>query len=165
VIFEADANRSSARAFLQDVSFEFRKLPTPIPGGLRPTRRIALLLLLVAKSHGSGASWKGLQLLNWAIRDQRHTELLAALWANRDIPDRPIVRFEPALDRAIDLAVGLHLLEVKASQALRLTDAGRAAVVAVEKTSAFEIERALLERIPGRVTKVDVDRALEWRDR
>jgi hypothetical protein len=150
---------------LSDVSFDFTKLPTPIPAGLRPLRRIALLLLLVAKSHGAGASWKGLQLLSWTVRDQRHADLLIALRENRDIPDRPVVRFEPILDRAIDLAVGLGLLEVKTSRALRLTEAGREVLKGVIESGAFVREIELLQQIPGKVTQADVERALDWRER
>src|SRR5882724_3922476 len=89
---------------LLDIPVDFRRQPDPLPASLRPDRRVPLLLLLVAKSHGSGASWKGLQLLGWAVRDTKNAQLIIALRSNIDIPDRPVVRFEPALDRAIDLA-------------------------------------------------------------
>jgi Tn3 transposase DDE domain len=86
---------------LLDVAFDFERQPDPVPAALRPERRVPLVLLLVAKSHGAGASWKGLQLLSWVVRDPEHAELLMALREDRDIPDRPVVRFEPALDRAL----------------------------------------------------------------
>lgn len=149
---------------LPDVGFEFTSLPTPIPASLRPSRRIALLLILVEKSHASGASWKGLQLLNWMVRDPRHAELVNALWEDRDIPDRPVVRFEPALERAIDLAVGLDLVQVTASRAIRLTAKGKTIVEAIGQCPVFERERAILGQIPGKVTRTAAERALQWRD-
>lgn len=104
-----------------DVPFCFEEQPDPVPAALRPERRVPLVLLLVAKCHGSGASWKVLQLLGWTTRDPRNMELLLSLQEHSDIPDRAVVRFELALDRALDLAVGLGLLEQKTSRAFRLT--------------------------------------------
>jgi hypothetical protein len=147
-----------------DVPFDFVRQPDLVPAALRPERRVALALLLVAKSHGSGASWKGLQLLNWAVRDPEHVELVVALKQGRDIPDRPVVRFEPALDRALDLATGLGLLEQKASRVFRLTDAGRGVVDQIQNSEAFGREREMLALLDGKVTQREVRRVLEWRD-
>jgi hypothetical protein len=151
-------------AALLDVPFDFVRLPDPLPASLRPERRVPLVLLLVAKSHGSGASWKGLQLLNWAVRDPRHAEVLLAFREQRDIPDRPVVRFEPALDRALDLAVGLGLLEQKGSRVFRLTEAGRRVIKAIEASDALTREREVLAKLTGKVTQAEVRRMLEWRD-
>ena len=155
--------RMTNEVTIPDVAFQFSRLPTPIPASLRPLRRVALLLLLVAKCHGSGASWKALQLLNWVVRDTRHATLLVTLWETGDIPDRPVVRFDPALERAIDLAIGLNLVEVTSTRAIRLTTDGGAALRGIANTPAFENERATLSAIPGKVTRADVERAFEWR--
>lgn len=146
-----------------DATFDFTRLPTPIPASLRPLRRVALVLLLVAKCHGSGASWKGLQLLNWAVRDRRNAALVNALWAGSDVPDRPVVRFEPALERAIDLAVGLGLAAVTSTHAIKLTPTGRAALGHIVGARVFETERNILNAMPGPVTRSDIDLAFEWR--
>jgi len=149
---------------LLNVPFDFERQPDPVPAALRPERRVPLLLLLVAKSHGAGASWKGLQLLNWAVRDSKHAELLVALREDRDIPDRPVVRFEPALDRALDLATGLGLLEQKASRVFRLTQAGQRLVEQLHSSDAFVREREILQLLQGKVTQKEVGRLLEWRE-
>lgn len=148
---------------LLDSPFNFYRQPTPIPASLRPGRRVALLLLLVAKSHGSGASWKGIQLLNWAIKDRDHIDLLLNLRQSLDLPDRPIVRFEPALDRAIDLAVGIGLLESRASRVFRLTEAGKRVVTKIERSDTLTQERGMLNLIAGKMTQKEVARLLEWR--
>lgn len=149
---------------LLDVAFDFERQPDPVPAALRPERRVPLVLLLVAKSHGAGASWKGLQLLSWVVRDPEHAELLVALREDRDIPDRPVVRFEPALDRALDLATGLGLLEQKASRVFRLTEAGKRVVEELDGSDAFAREREVLGMLAGKVTQKEVGRVLEWRD-
>jgi hypothetical protein len=149
---------------LLDAEFHFRRQPEAIPASLRTDRRVVLLVLLVAKCHGAGASWKGLQLLSWAVSSAVHADLLVSFAENRDIPDRPIVRIDPALDRAIDLAVGLGLLEKKSARVFRLTDEGRALVSAVDKSDALRVERDRLARFKGKVTQTEVDRLLEWRE-
>lgn len=149
---------------LLDVAFDFERQPDPVPAALRPERRVPLVLLLVAKSHGAGASWKGLQLLSWVVRDPEHAELLMELREGRDIPDRPVVRFEPALDRALDLATGLGLLEQKASRVFRLTNAGKRVVEELDGSDAFDREREVLGLLAGKVTQKEVGRVLEWRD-
>lgn len=148
-----------------DVPFRFDEQPDPVPASLRPARRIPLLLLLVAKCHGSGAHWKVLQLLNWTTKDPRNMELLLALQEHSDIPDRPVVRFEPALDRALDLAVGLGWLEQKTSRAFRLTPDGKSLVADIEATETFDRERQILDGYSGKMTAAEADRLLEWRHR
>jgi len=150
---------------LDDIVVDFQEQPDPVPAALRPGRRVPLLLLLVAKSHGAGVDWKTLQLLNWTVRSADHMELLVALQQRSDIPDRPVVRFEPALDRALDLALGLELLEQKTSRSFRLTEAGKSVVKEIENTEAFNLERQLLDQLKRKVTQAEVGRLLEWRDR
>ncbi|MFB9249960.1 hypothetical protein ACFFWE_17075 [Sphaerisporangium melleum] len=146
-----------------DVPFDFTRQPDPIPATLRPERRVPLALLLVAKSRGSGASWKALQLLNWAVRDPNNMDLLVALRNSQDMPERPLVRLDPALDRALDLAVGLELLEQKSSRVFQLTASGRRVVEDLNKTEIFIRERELLALLPGKLTQKEVQRVLEWR--
>jgi hypothetical protein len=134
-----------------------------MPASLRPERRVPLLLILVEKCHGSGASWKSLQLLNWVVRNSEHAKVITALRGGSDVPDKPLVRFEPALDRAIDLAVGLGFLEVKAGRVFKLTAVGRSLLREVHESNAFRFESSVLREISGKVTQKEVVRILEWR--
>ena len=107
-----------------DVGFAFERRPEPLSANLRPERRIPLLLLMIAKGHASGASWKALHVLSWALRHPDHLELLLAVRAGEGRPDRPLVRIEPALDRTIDLALGLQLIGAKERRTYKLTEDG-----------------------------------------
>lgn len=149
---------------LGEATFTFEPQPEPVSATLRADRRVALLLLLVAKSHGAGASWKGLQVLNWAVRSRENADLLVGFEQGDASPDRPVVRIEPALDRAIDLAVGLGLLEQKSSRVFQLTDEGKEAAKVAEGSGAFAVERELLAKFKGKVTQREIARLLEWRD-
>lgn len=146
-----------------NVPFSFERRPEPLPASLRPERRLPLLLLLVAKCHGANASWMSLQLLSWAVRSNEHMKLIVSLRAGSDVPDRPLVRFEPALSRAIDLAVGLGFLELKASRTYRLTQDGRQFLGELQSSSVLTYERSLLDQIEGKITQKEVGKILEWR--
>lgn len=149
---------------LLDAAYVFEQQPDPVPARLRPERRIPLLLLLVAKCHGSKAGWKSLHVLNWAIRDERNIAALGAIRTGRDVPDRPVVRFEPALDRAMDLASGIGFLDKSSARVFKLTDAGKELASAVSASGAFATERALLDKIAGRFTQKETDLVLKWRN-
>jgi hypothetical protein len=143
--------------------YDFRHRPQLVPGALAARRRVPLLLLLVAKSYGAGVSWRTLQVLSWAIHTDSRTELLSALRTGRDLPDRPIVRFDPTLDRVIDLAVGLDYLAKKSSRVFRLTDRGRLLVDRLGSSEAFIDERRRLSSLVGKLSKAEIDRFIEWR--
>lgn len=145
------------------LQYEFRPRPQLLPSSLATRRRVPLLLLLVSKSHAAGASWRTLQVLSWAVRDEARIELLSALQGDRDLPDRPIVRFDPALDRAIDLAVGLEFLDRKSTRTFRLTKMGRDIVDKLETSDALADERRRLNSLKGKVSTAEIDRFIEWR--
>lgn len=146
-----------------DVPFDFRRQPSPIPAEASPERRVALIVLMLGHSHGSAMSWKGLQVLSWMLRGDRNAALLYELMEGRDIPDRPAVRFEPALDRAVDLAIGYGLAALRSSGAMRLTDAGKRTLDALTANDVFVREKATLGRLRRRITQADINRILDSR--
>ncbi|CAB4365431.1 MAG: hypothetical protein F2681_15000 [Actinobacteria bacterium] len=148
---------------LLDAEYSFGARPHPIPAELRTERKVALLLLLVSRCHGAGASWKSLHVLNWAVRSSGNFHALERVRDGELLPDIPIVRIEPALDRAIDLSAGLGYLERKRSGTFRLLPAGTAVVVAVEAAGALATERALLDRMKNKVTQTMVESLLGGR--
>lgn len=143
--------------------FAFESLPSPISGSLRPLRRVVLVLMLVGKAHGATTNWKGLHVLNWAIRSDSSMAAYLAFGHRSGPPDRPIVRFDPALERVVDLAVGLNLLEYTSSGAIHLTQAGRDVLSTIAQADVLREERLRLDAIPGRVTRSHVDELLDWR--
>ena len=147
---------------LLDIPINFAQLADPIPPQYRPGRRVALGLLLIDKSWGGKASWKSLHVLNWAVQSVARVDLILSLRGPDDILDRPIVRFEPALDRALDLAVGLGLLH-RRSMTYELTDEGREALQQIRDSGAFALELSALNRIKGKVSGKEVEQLLEWR--
>lgn len=146
-----------------DAPLNFKSQANPIAPGFRAQRRVPLCLLLVQKSWGERATWKSLHVLNWAIQSERRLSLVLGFRQAKDLPDRPIVRFDPALDRALDLAVGLGYLERPANGSFQLTDKGREVIADVIEADVLTDERAALASIKGKISGAEVEKILEWK--
>jgi hypothetical protein len=154
----------SALEDLESTAIVFRRVPTPLAGSLRAEHKVTLVLLMLSSCWGRSATWPSLQVVNWAIRSDDNAASLAALLAKRRIEvDRPIVRFEPALDRAVALAVGLGLCETTKTARVRLTVSGATVAEQVKDSRAFADERRRLALLPSRITSRMTDEVLRWR--
>ena len=147
-----------------DAPFSFDPAPTSVPPEMRPAWRVTVLLHIVSRCRGRKASWKQLHLLNWAIRNQRARDGLLAVTEGRLGPDRVVVRFDPALAPAIDLAVGSNLVQWETPRLLALTDAGHAVVEALDDTDLFADERDFLAALGPSITQKLAEDVLgrEW---
>lgn len=97
-------------AGLLTVPFVFRERPSALPADYRPSRRVALLLLVVNQCHGKRATLEQLHVLDWACRSAQSRELFLSCLKRGRGPDLPCVRFDPTLNRAIEWACGDGLL-------------------------------------------------------
>lgn len=139
----------------------------PVPGDLRSEWRVALVLLLLGKCHGGSATLEQLHVVNSSALFEATSETLVNVLATPAVAtgfDRPLVRYEPALSRAVDIAVGVGLVDWTDSQRLSLTLAGREAHGRLTaQPSLLSREKELLARIPGRVSQAAIDRVLSRR--
>lgn len=138
-----------------DKPFRFKRRPMPIAAELRPDWKMAtLLLILHLSSIGGKSSLKRLHILNWAVRSAKHRDEfnqvrdhLSPLFGFR-------FRFEPALARAIDLAVGDGLVEWVGGDRLKITTKGKRWIEQIEQDeSLLQDERAFLKRMGKTVTE------------
>src|SRR5712691_3434873 len=92
-------------------AFNFRSRPASVPPDLRPAWKIAVLVLGLTKSGRAGKmSLKKAHVLNWAVRDELSREqFLRMINGDRRLED-VLVRFDPAFNRALDLAAGSGLV-------------------------------------------------------
>ncbi|MDO9488841.1 MAG: hypothetical protein Q7J32_10745 [Sphingomonadaceae bacterium] len=148
-----------------DAPMNFTVRADPISPDFRPERRVAVCMLIVDKSRAGRASWKAMHVLSWALQSPKRVEMLTNLTSGTDLLDMPVVRFEPALDRALDLALGLGFLTRDGGGPFELTDAGREALAEVRQAGVLELEVAALAAVNGKVSNRDVERLLEWRSR
>ena len=91
--------------------FVFRRRPFSIPADLRPLWRISLVILILRKCcQRQRSHLRRLHVLNWACSSPENRDEFVALLDGQILPDSIIVRYEPWLDRAIELAEGEGLL-------------------------------------------------------
>ena len=149
--------RSEVDAVFQ-VPFSFRQRPRPSPADARPLWRIPYVLLLVRACRQRQARLEQLHVLNWVLRTSDASDTLESLLTG-DIPiDRAIVRYEPALDRAISLATGLEFLRFN-NKSWRLTETATAVLDAVDADDdLFTREKRLLETLSAPVTQAAIAR-------
>jgi hypothetical protein len=145
---------------LLDRSFLFRDRPASAPSDLRPVWRVPVVTLLVSSCRSKKATHEQLHVLNWATRSFASAERLAAFMAGDTEPERAIVRFEPALDRATALARGLGLLNWDERYWV-LNAAGQTLLEAVWADDELLVhEKSLLTSLPNPLTQAQVGRLL-----
>jgi hypothetical protein len=138
-----------------DTGFIFRRRPLPIPGDLRPGWRIGIIVFLLRKCCRSGrSSFSRLHVLSWGVRTQETRDILLAVVSGTSSPSALIVRIEPSLNRAVDLAIGEGLIRRIGGDKVELTPAGVAVANDVDAAAgAFDIERAFANAIRRRLTE------------
>ena len=137
----------------------FTSRPEAIPGDFRPLWRIGILLLILfLASRGCKSSLVRLHVLNWALRSLQNQQNLKDVVAGKMKPDAVLVRIEPSLNRAVDLAHGEGLVNRNADGRLSLTSRGKIAGETLCKEPAvFEGEKKFLGEIGKGVTEVFVN--------
>lgn len=142
----------------------FTRRPTSVPPDLRPEWRVPLLLLLVNHCRGQLVSREQLHVLNSAVLSEGSRRALLAALDGRMLPQIPMVQFEPALERAIDLCIGFGLLHGTPNGRLQLSDLGKLVVNAIEADDElFTLERSLLGSLPRSLSQTAIHTALATR--
>jgi hypothetical protein len=142
-----------------DADFIFRRRPVALPGDLRPTWRIGLLMLLLSQCcRQQRSSLTRLHVLSWAVRSKANHQDLIALIDGKLSPDALIVRFEPACSRAIDFAIGERLIKRVDGSRIELTGSGRTfAEEILMNSSVYSTEKKLVSAIGQKASETLVD--------
>jgi len=137
---------------LLDIEFDFNDRPTPVPADLRAEWRVPLLLLIVKSCWGNRAPLHQVQALAWAaIFEENRKDFMRAFRGESD-PVALLIRYDPAVIRAINLAVGLGLLAWLSTNRITLTEEGQATLDRVlAKEGVFTDERTFLASFGGRI--------------
>ncbi len=149
-------------AELGGAAFRFTPRPVALPPDLRPLWRLSLLVLLFHRASRQGrASLKKLHVLNWALRQPESRATLLDVLRGRARPDRAIVRFDPALNRALDLAKGEKLVEQIAGDKFQITAKGRQLAEEVLKDpECMKTEKWFLDEVSSEITEARINRLL-----
>lgn len=149
---------SEADEFLR-VPYSYVRRPRPVPAEGRALWRVPYVLLLVGVCRSAAASLPQLHVLNWAVRTAENAEALSAFLRGELEADEAVVRYEPALDRAIGLAGGLGLLRFD-RRLWRLQEPGRELLAEIDADpDLLALERERLAPVSG-LTQAAVSRLL-----
>ena len=146
----------------RDFSFEPR--PLPVPGDLRITWRLSLILLMLEASRARRASLAKLHVLNYASRSVRARRRLLSILEG-SVPtlfwQMPV---EPAFGRALDFTVGEGFAiwqRVSSRSGLELTLSGsKAAQTIASRDDLLIEEKAFLAGDAKKITEAFVSRLL-----
>jgi len=136
-------------------SFRFTRRPMAIAAELRPDWKMAaLLLILQLSSRGGKSSLRRLHILNWALRSPRNRAEFEQVRDHQQSLLSFQFRFEPALGRAIDLAVAEHFVEWVGENRLQITTKGKRWIADITKDESIMYqEREFLKRMGKDVTE------------
>lgn len=121
--------------------------PSSLAAVYRPSWRVPVTALLVDACRGDRARREQLIVLNWAIRSERSAAALASFMIGQSTSHDVGVRYEPALVRAVNIAIGVGML-TSTGEWVTLTPAGRALLDSVSEHGLYADERATLAALP-----------------
>lgn len=112
---------------------------------LRPLWRISLIIIIIIRlCSGNKANSKKLQALYSLVSSEKKRKLYNA-YENNYTPLN--IRFDPLVDRAVDIAVGHHLLELDEAKSIKVTNKGLAFGKRIEKdNNIFILEKDFMNQ-------------------
>lgn len=147
--------------------FTFRLRPEPVPGDLRTEWRMSVILLMLLRcGHAGKMSVKKAHLLNWAVLSlETRRTLLRMLEGTRQLTDIP-VRFDPALNRALDFSRAealLYIEEKTTGSIVRLLPKGEELAKGLyREPDCLETEKAFFNLLRGKLSEEKVAELLTW---
>lgn len=96
------------------IELEFQQRPVDIPSDLRLYRRLAMLCISISECcHGKSASFKQLHFINSLLLDKKFFDLYRSSKNTKHIPNILPSSADPYLNRCVNYAVGIGLIEQK----------------------------------------------------
>lgn len=110
-------------------------------------------------------SLKKAHVVNWAVRDEFTREtFLRMISGDRQLEDI-VVRFDPAFNRALDLAAGEGLISMEKKTTgliIKLLEAGRQLSATLEEhADCLNVEREFFETV-RKISEDKIEELLEW---
>jgi len=158
---DLEASRVELRAAL-NVPFTFSRQPLPVPADMRSVWRVSAIVLVLTRCQAGTASVLVLQAVNNAVRTEEAREAFLRAVAGEPRPEDVLLRFDPTLDRALDLAIGQGWVQRKDGRSVRLTDQGKEfAAFLNQQPDVLEKEKQFLAALPRKVSEAGIQRLIE----
>lgn len=138
-----------------------------VPYNYRISYKISLICAIIGKCCGKkGCSAVKLQMINAATISQKAKNELFNLINNPFVMETTIIRFDPAISRAINIALADSIIFRQSNGLYRLSDNGKRLVESIYSDDAImEEEKQLLSSLPNKLTEDIIERiAANWRD-
>lgn len=143
------------------VPFTFSLRPAAVPGHLRPAWRIAIVVFILSRCHGAGLTLKQLHVVNWALRDAKSRETFLSTLSGH-APQRPIVRIEPSLGRALELTETTNLIKRTGARFTLTTRGATLASTIEDDDEIFSSEKEFFNYLGRKLTGKAIEAVLEW---
>lgn len=144
----------------------FDAKPDAVPYNYRISYKVSQICLILDKScwGKSGCSPVKLHMISFALASKEIMERLIEFTQN-EFASPPIVRFDPAVNRAVSFAIADELIIQAANGKYVLTDKGKLLVSEIEKDSeVLVVEKQDLSSLSKKLTEEKIKRLSEvWR--
>lgn len=146
---------------VMDAQFVIREVPDAISADLRPVWRVGLCVVILKHSRASTASLRKLHVMSWSLSKEENFSLIVKALDDDRFKRKLIVRYDPALDRAMDFAVGEKLVNINSSAKYKLTELGERFYKEIEECNSFgKID--LLKTHASRFSENAIKDLLDW---
>jgi hypothetical protein len=124
----------------------FTKRPIPLPAEYRPMYKIALIVMILKYScRAETSNLLKLHLLSWALASQKNMAELRDYVTSNFKSDFSVWGIEPALNRALQLAVAENICDIVNSKNYKLTEKGNKFFEMIKSdTELFDKEKSFL---------------------
>jgi hypothetical protein len=124
----------------------FTKRPIPLPAEYRPMYKIALIVMILkCCCRGESSSLLKLHLFSWALTSEKNMKELREYVTGNFTSDFSVWGIEPALNRALQLAVAESICDIVNGKNYQLTEKGKKFFEMINADrELFEIEKAFL---------------------
>jgi hypothetical protein len=156
------SNESIFRQAILNGAFTYTARPDPIPGDLRMSWGMAILILALFYSRAKKSNFQKLQFLAHSVRIPEGREEVRGLLSGEYKPADVSVRVEPSLNRAVALAHALRFVKIEKGTSISLTDQGvKMAEAILNRGDILSEERRFLSEVAPRMTDALMKRV--WR--
>lgn len=127
----------------------FTKRPIPLPAEYRPMYKIAVIVMILKYNcRNSMSSLLKLHLFSWALGSKENREGLQSYISNNFVTEFSVWGIEPALNRALQIAVAENICEFIKGKNYKLTEKGNKFFeLIVADIELFDVEKYFLSSI------------------
>ena len=137
-----------------------------VPFNYRISYKVSLVCLIIGKCCGKkGCSAIKLQMINAAVSTASARRELLTLTSQVSLSEATLVRFDPAISRAINYALADELIFRQGNGLFRLTDKGKSLVQEIYKNlELMVIEKEFFQELSNKLTEEMIETiSLNWR--